>query len=81
MGLFRPRPSDFLSIKMGMSKVKISRKSEYNIVDDSTLTSDWFQPRQWCEDKWGMDGGWWRLNDLICFGNEQDLTFYLLKWT
>jgi hypothetical protein len=29
---------------------------------------------------WLKDARWWRLNDLICFRDEQDLTFYLLRW-
>ena len=67
---------------MGMSKVKISRKSEYNIVDDSRLTSDWFQPRQWCEDKWGMDGGWWEYHGRgeFWFWRPEDAVFFALKW-
>ena len=53
----------------------------------------WTPCMKWCEQQFGpataMEYGnawlkgarWWRLNDLICFGDEQDLTFYLLKWS
>jgi len=53
----------------------------------------WRDRLEWCAEQFGpataMSYGnawlkgarWWRLNDLICFGDEQDLTFYMLKWS
>ena len=53
----------------------------------------WRDRLEWCEQQFGpataieygnawLKGArWWRLNDLICFGDKQDLTFYLLRWS
>ena len=53
----------------------------------------WRECLEWCEEQFGpvtamewgnawlKDARWWLLKDLICFRDEQDLTFYLLKWS
>jgi hypothetical protein len=66
---------------MGMSKVKISRKSEY-IGDLFGVNSNWRKPIQWCEDNWGMDGGWWEYHGSgeFWFWRPEDAVFFSLKW-
>ena len=52
----------------------------------------WLECIEWCEQQFGpataMEWGnawlkgtrWWLLPDLVIFRDEQDLTFYLLRW-
>jgi hypothetical protein len=66
---------------MVMSKVKISHKNEYS-GDLFGFSSNWGKPRQWCEDKWGMDGGWWEYHGSgeFWFWRPEDAVFFSLKW-
>jgi hypothetical protein len=53
----------------------------------------WRESLEWCEQQlgpatamsygnaWLKGARWWRLNNLICFRDEKDLTFFLLRWT